>query len=316
VAKENSSDHDYLLGLGETMTAQSVLVVGGDSVIGSSLFHRLTQTGFHATATTRRHIGIRKDSIYLDLGVPASFENILGYHYDYAVLCGAVTSLKTCEENPQQTRCINVDGTIALADLLTQEGSRLIFVSSNMVFDGKKPFAKASDTINPITEYGRQKALVEEYLLRSFAKAAVIRFGKVISPDFPLFVDWIAKLRAGEKIYPHANKKLAPITLSLATEILCWLIGTKMTGLFQFTASYDITYAMAAQRFAQLTRSDPFLIETLGQPCTDSVTEQSTLLSPFTTLEVSHDLSRSFYAPSPHEVVEYVLSCSTSETLR
>jgi dTDP-4-dehydrorhamnose reductase len=298
------------------MALQTVLVVGGDSVIGSALSQRLNHHGFLVTTSTRRRQKeTRHNSVYLDLGQPASFDNINGHHYDSVVFCAAVAALKSCEENPQQTRRINVDGTIALADLLVQEGSHLVFISTNMVFDGKKPFARASDARNPITEYGRQKASVEEHLLLPFAKAAVIRFGKIVSPDFSLFADWIAKLRTGEKIYPYANKNMAPISLSLATEILCWLIISKKLGLYQFTASCDMTYEEAALRLAQLSCSDPLLIESVTPPSINTYQGRSFFDPSFTTLEMSADFSPFFNPPLPYDVLEYAFSSSFSELL-
>ena len=284
---------------------QHVLIVGGDGVIGSALNKCLLAEGYQVTCSTRRHGDHCGTSVYLDLQEPASFATIKNRHFDAAVICGAITSIQECEQNPAQTRQVNVDGTLAIADLLAESGSHLLFLSTNLVFDGGKPTTQASETRNPLTEYGRQKASVEEALLAASHKAAIIRLGKVLPRNFPLFKDWLERLRSGKCIYPHANRTMAPISLALATDILSWLISQKRQGIFQATASHDITYADAAFRLANLSNSDSSLIKPINAPLLQATKEIQPRPASYNALEFSPEFIPSFSHPTPDEALEY-----------
>lgn len=291
---------------GSAFTSRHVLIVGGDSLIGSSLNKRLLAEGYQVTCTTRRHRDCGNSSVYLDLQNPDSFASIKSQRFDTAVLCGAVTSIQKCEDNPEQTRKINVNGTVTLADFLSGAGTHLVFLSTNMVFDGSKPYAKAYDSRTPLTEYGRQKAAVEDALHVAKLSSAIVRLGKVLSSDLPLFCEWLKNLRAGHRIHPHRNRFMAPISLAYATDILSLIIGKKMKGVFHATASSDITYVDAAYRLAMLARCNPALIQPVNAPLLYDCRGACLPLFTHTTLEFSSELLPFFSAPSPEIALRYV----------
>ena len=147
------------------MSSKKVLIVGVDSIIGSALEKALISDGYCVTGSTRRLSPLTYNRIYLDLGDP-SYINLSNISFDIAVICGAITSLGICEDYSSTSRKINVDGTVKLGNLIKQSGA-FNFLSTNLVFDGTKPHYLADDPPNPLTEYGKQKAEVENlfYLL-------------------------------------------------------------------------------------------------------------------------------------------------------
>lgn len=286
---------------------QHVLIVGGDGTIGSALNKRLLAEGFQVTCSTRRPGVYGDTSLFLDLQDPDSFLPIKDRRFDAAVLCGAITSIQKCEENPERTRQVNVDATLALADLLAEAGSHLVFLSTNMVFDGIKPNAQSSDARNPLTEYGRQKAAAEVALLEGNSKASIIRLGKVLHPNFPLFKEWLQRMRSGNCIHPHANRTMAPISLAFATDILVWLIAQKTHGIFQATASHDITYADAAFKLANLSQSDSSLIQPIKAPLLHTMKGIQPPPLTYSYLKFSPELKPFFSVPTPDQALYYAL---------
>ena len=285
-----------------------MLIVGGDSSIGSALNNRLLSEGYNVTSSSRRRGDYNYKSLYLDLQDRSSFLSLKHLHFDAVVLCGGITSIQECEKNPVLSRQVNVDGTLALANLLADSGCHLLFLSTNMVFDGSKPKAQPFDIKNPITEYGRQKAEVEDALLMRFPTAVIIRFGKVLRPNFPLFIEWVESLRSGKYIHPYANRAIAPISLALAVEILSWLIAKKAQGVFQATAEYEITYAEAAFTIAQLSQGDISLIKPIKAPISHVTQSISTHSFTHSSLAFSAELLSDFNAPMPAQALQYALS--------
>jgi dTDP-4-dehydrorhamnose reductase len=286
---------------------QHVLIVGGDSTIGSALSRRLLAEGYQVTCSTRRPGNHGVCSVYLDLHEPATFLSLQNRRFDTAVLCGAAASIRQCEESPEQTRLINVDGTLAVAGLLRDSGSHLVFLSTNMVFDGSKPYARASDVRSPVTEYGRQKALVEEALLAPRHQASVVRLGKVIPAGFSLFNEWLERLRTGQRIHPYYNCSMAPVSLKFVTDILLWVVSRKYLGVLQATASCDITYADAAHKLAQFVQADSSLIEPVKAPLCYNRIGTQTQIPAYTSLEFSPEFMHIFSAPSPEEALRYAI---------
>src|SRR4029077_13292605 len=81
-----------------------------------------------------------------------------------AVFCAAMTNLEQCRRDPAESRRINVVQTLHLARRLAEQNCFVVFISTNLVFDGAKPFRRQDDPTCPRTEYGRQKAEVEAAL--------------------------------------------------------------------------------------------------------------------------------------------------------
>lgn len=284
-----------------------VLIVGGESTIGAALATRLLAEGYQVTCTTRRRATNGAHSLYLDLHKPDSFSSLLHCDYDTAVICGAITSIQQCEQSPELTRQVNVDGILAVANLLRHSRSHVVFLSTNMVFDGSKSHFRSSDIRCPNTEYGRQKSMVEEALLTSKQQACILRLGKVIPSGFPLFNKWLRSLKSGLPIHPYNDSKIAPVSLELASSILLWVISSKHLGILQATASHDITYANAAFRLAHLVRADPGLIQPINASLFNSGVGIRASNPGYTSLEFSQELKPTFAAPSPHEAVSYAI---------
>ena len=144
-----------------------VFIVGGDSLIGSALASYLSRTGHKVIASTRHKDISAKNRIYLDLKESSDRWALPGKQ-DTAVLCAGITDVADCERKPEETARVNVEATCILADKLVKAGTRIIFLSSNQVFDGTSPYPSPMDSISPITEYGIQKAETERRLLSLF----------------------------------------------------------------------------------------------------------------------------------------------------
>ena len=96
-----------------------------------------------------------------------------------AVLLGAgETSLARCRAEPAATHRVNVDAVASLSERLGRRGTFMVFLSTNLVFDGSRPFARATDRRSPLTEYGRQKAEAEAVIRLQGEGAAVLRLSK------------------------------------------------------------------------------------------------------------------------------------------
>ena len=239
----------------------AVLIVGSDGTIGRSLVRALQTAGNTVLQTTRHRDLMNEQRIFLDLSEDSSKWTLPSVPISTAIICAAVTSQEKCRLEPDYSRRVNVEGTIALSRRFVDSGIFVIFLSTNLVFDGKKPFAKANDPVNPQSEYGRQKAEAEVQLLKLGDMVSVVRISKVMSPDMPLFQGWIRDLKAGKEIHPFSDMVMSPIPLSFAVNVLLKVTETQIPGIIQVSAEKDISYAEAALNFAQKLGLDEKLIK-------------------------------------------------------
>ena len=227
-----------------------VLIIGGDSLIGSALFSYLSRTAKKVISTTRRKKISDQSRIYLDLKESPD-RWVLPEKSDTAVICAGRTGVNACEKEPVKPSRVNVDATCTLAEHLIKKGTHVIFLSSNQVFDGSSLFPSPEDSISPITEYGKQKAETERRLLSRYPESvAVLRLTKVIGDKVPLFDQWIDTLKTGDKVSPFSDMYMAPIPLSSVVSAISLCLDRRLTGIHHFSANQDISYAEAAYEAA------------------------------------------------------------------
>ena len=223
-----------------------ILIVGSDSLIGKGLIKHLNCNGECIIGTTRRREAVNKSNIYLDLS-----EDLTGWNCPFsrgvAVICAGVTSLDECKRDPQSSKRVNVDGISALVKSLTAKGTFVIFLSTNLVFDGSVPCRLPDEPVSPKTKSVQQKAEIERQLCQLGDLVTIVRFTKILGAKIPLFTAWSEALINGKTIHPFSDMFMAPLPLSYAISVLRLLIDTRLPGIFQVSASQDIPYADAAR---------------------------------------------------------------------
>lgn len=235
-----------------------ICVVGADSLIGSALCERLNRSGQPVLKTSRRPQ--EPETLFLDLRQDVSaFEVPQGV--SLAFFCAAVNSLEECRREPLATAQVNVTNTVALASRLCRQGARIIFLSTNLVFDGTTPFTAADTVPAPRTQHGRQKAEAEQQLSALADAVCIIRLTKIIGPQMRLLQQWIAALDDEQVIHPLSDKVFSPLSLSFAVDLFARVIDHSPTGILQVSADRDVTYAQLAHRLAERMGVDSSLVQ-------------------------------------------------------
>jgi dTDP-4-dehydrorhamnose reductase len=225
---------------------QTALVVGGDSRIGRALARALAEDGHAVIATTRRRNGCA-----LDLAEVARTGAADLPACDVAFVCAAVSSYAACRSDERTARAVNVDAPAAIARALRARGAHLVFLSTNAVFDGEKPFRRADEQPNGATAYGRSKADAEALVRAIDPDAAVLRLTRVFSPGEPLLAGWMERLRAGGEVDAFADMVAAPVALGHAVSALCAIARDRARGILQLSARSELSYLEIARYIAE-----------------------------------------------------------------
>jgi dTDP-4-dehydrorhamnose reductase len=116
---------------------------------------------------------------------------------EWIVLAAAYTDVDGCESNSDLAFAVNRDGAVNVAIAAKRVGARLVFLSSDYVFDGKKttPY-EIDDARNPQSVYGRTKAEAEIKLLEWMPDCCIVRTSWLFGAGGKCFPDTILKLAA------------------------------------------------------------------------------------------------------------------------
>jgi dTDP-4-dehydrorhamnose reductase len=161
----------------------------------------LGATGLLGKALTREWTGdevVGLGSRDVDIRDAARLKEIVENHRpDWIVLAAAYTDVDGCESKPDLAFAVNRDGARNVANAAGGTGAKLLFLSTDYVFDGKKnsPY-ETDDPRNPQSVYGRSKAEAEVELLSILPGCCIVRTSWLFGIGGKCFPDTILKLAA------------------------------------------------------------------------------------------------------------------------
>ena len=105
-------------------------------------------------------------------------DSVKGFAPDIIIHTGAIAVTQYCNEHPDVAHKINVEGSVNVARAAADAGSRMVFLSSEQVFNGSTaggPF-REEDAPVPDTVYGENKAEAERLLRSITDRLWIVRF--------------------------------------------------------------------------------------------------------------------------------------------
>ncbi len=163
---------------------------------------------------------------------------------EWVVLAAAYTDVDGCERNPELAFAVNRDGAVNVATAAKEVGARLLFLSSDYVFDGKKatPY-EVRDARNPQSVYGRTKAEAELKLLELVPECCIVRTSWLFGTGGKCFPDTILKLAASRPALDVVNDQRGCPTyaIDLARAII-QLCRNSANGIVHGTNAGDCTW--------------------------------------------------------------------------
>lgn len=163
---------------------------------------------------------------------------------DWIVLAAAYTDVDGCESNQDLAFAVNRDGAVNVAHAAKEAGARLLFLSSDYVFDGRKtsPY-ETDDRRNPQSVYGRSKAEAELRLLDAMPGCCIARTSWLFGTGGKCFPDSILKLAATRPALDVVNdQRGCPTYAADLAEAIIQLCRANASGIVHATNSGDCTW--------------------------------------------------------------------------
>ena len=179
--------------------------------------------------------GILVDIEEFDITDAGQMESFLSANkIDTIVHCAAFTFVPKAEQNPDKLIDINIIGTANVVSLCIKYGIRLIYISTDYVFDGKKGMYKEDDPVFPVNKYAWSK-LGGECAVRLYDNSLIIRttFGPDVFPYEAAFTDqWTSRESVtvmSKKIADLINKDVKGV----------FHVGGKRKTVFEYAKALD-----------------------------------------------------------------------------
>ncbi|MFZ3147629.1 MAG: dTDP-4-dehydrorhamnose reductase [Methanothrix sp.] len=234
-------------------------------VIGSGLLGRtvaLACRNSYATALTYNTNPLKIDGCETyQMDMTARVDLIRSLKPQYIVLTAAMTNVDGCETDRPGAWNANAVGPKNVALAARDIGAKLIYVSTDYVFDGERGMYHEDDPTSPIDYYGDSKLAGESFVQEILEYYAIVRTSVLYgwNPVRLNFVTWaVQELKSGNKINivndqynsPTLSSNLAEMILSLKDE----------TGIFHTAGSERINRYDFSIKIAKAFRLDESLV--------------------------------------------------------
>jgi dTDP-4-dehydrorhamnose reductase len=244
-----------------------ILVTGASGRLGSALIDHLIEDGRHDvfawSRTTCGNLGeVALRSV--DLCDPrAVAEALAEANPDAVIHAGAISAADAVGRDPAQGRAVNAEGTRRLAEWAGSHHRRLVFTSTDLVFDGSRSWYREDDAARPVLAYGRTKYEAEAHVL-AIREGLVARLSLLFGPTpsgRPSFFDVaIDALRRGEPRAFFEDEFRTPLDYRTAAAILVQLVESDAIGIVHVGGRERLSRFELMRRAAVVAGIDPGLV--------------------------------------------------------
>jgi dTDP-4-dehydrorhamnose reductase len=243
-----------------------IVLTGASGQLGAYLLDQLVAGPHEVIAWSGSSTGSRAGVRFrpVDLGdEQAVAAALLESNPDLVIHCAAMSSADAVHRDPGRARAINVSGTQLLAEWAGRRDRRIVFTSTDLVFDGSKSWYREDDPAVPILEYGRTKRAAEPFVLavpRGLVARISLLYGPACSQRQGFFDRAMAGLRAGEPRSFFADEWRTPLDYFTAARILIGLGLSELAGIIHLGGPERLSRFDLMRRAAIPLGIDPSLI--------------------------------------------------------
>ena len=255
--------------LSQVETPLRVLITGGTGLLGVAL-QKTAPSGVQGFTTyfpehslpTPLLFPTRVANVVERKAMQSVFEEV---QPDVVIHTAAIGSVDYAEKNQEATRQVNFGGTEVVVELCRTFNSRLIYISSNAVFDGLDPLYSESALVHPINYYGRLKVEAENLIQSSALSSAIVR--PILMYGWPYAGErdnpvswWLRSLREGKPIKVVDNVFSKPLPAWFCAEVIWKIIQKDLTGIYHAAGRDHVSLYQFAVTTAQVFNLDTALI--------------------------------------------------------
>ena len=218
------------------------------------------QLGCDLQRTLASHELILMDLPTFDLTKSSCEEKIASARPDLVIHAAAYTDVDGAEQQPDLAMAVNAQGTEWVARGATRANARLIYISTDYVFDGLKrtPYLE-SDLANPLNQYGKSKLEGERRSLAHCRNTLVVRTSWLYGSHGKNFVKTMMRLAVEQaELRVVADQRGCPTNSADLAQSFTKMLRLDIQGIVHATGTGDCTwYELASAIVSAMGRQTP-----------------------------------------------------------
>jgi dTDP-4-dehydrorhamnose reductase len=245
------------------------------------------QLGCDLQRTLASHELILMDFPTFDLTKSSCEEQVASAQPDLVIHAAAYTDVDGAEHQPDLAMAVNAQGTECVARGTTRAKARLIYISTDYVFDGlkKTPYLE-NDLANPLNQYGKSKLEGERRALDLCPNSLVVRTSWLYGAHGKNFVKTMMRLAVEQpELRVVADQRGCPTNAADLAQALAQMLRVNIRGIVHATGTGDCTWYELASAIV-------------------SATGRETPVHPITTAEAGRRAARPSYSVLANSVLK------------
>lgn len=223
-----------------------ILVTGVKGQLGFDVVNELEKRGHTA-------IGVDVDEMDIT-DAEAVEKEMKADNLDAVIHCAAYTAVDAAEDNRETCMRVNADGTRNIARVCKELGLKMVYISTDYVFDGKgeRPW-EPDDARSPLNVYGESKYQGELAVEECLDKYFIVRIAWVFGVNGKNFIKTMLKLAENHKEINVVNDQTGSPTYTYDLAVLLVdMVETEKYGRYHATNEGLCTwYEFAKEIFRQ-----------------------------------------------------------------
>ena len=232
-------------------------ITGASGMLGSALIAHLSKS-YRVFATSRGR-GVEGKNITWDCfnltDIILLTEWLETIRPDVVIHCAAITNVDLCEDNVKLATRLHIETTEVMANFLDSYGGRLIYISTDSVFDGEKKGAYSeSDLVSPLNVYAKTKFMGERSVL-SMNNGLVLRTNIIgwTQEGKTSFVEWVVnRLNDNMPLNLFYDVYFSPLTIYELSFIIEKIIEKPILGLYHCGSRDNISKYDFGKKMAKI----------------------------------------------------------------
>ena len=179
------------------------------------------------------------------------------------MLTAGITDVDLCELKPKLAEEVNIKGSLNLIKRTNDCGAKLVFLSTDYIFDGESGPYKEDDKPAPLNVYGRTKLESENIIRSTLTDYLIIRTAQLygIDPQNKNFaVKIIRNMQNNKKVYAAGDLYCTPTYAGTLSHGIIELLEKDKKGVFNIAGTDFINRYEYVDKIADIFRLDKDLI--------------------------------------------------------
>ncbi len=261
-----------IIGTGNNL--KKVLVIGANGFLGSTLFEfrdseYLSNQNLQLVAADLVNSNLPSEVPFHMIDITnfdQTYKNISKLCPDIIILTAAMTNVDQCEVNRNLAKKINVIGTQNVVKVCKKIKSKLVFISTDFIFDGMKKREycyNEMDIPHPLSYYAKTKFKAELLIYSSGIEYLICRTAVLYgwNKNKLNFITWVLnKLKQNKSISITTNQISSPTFVLNLAQVLMLLIEKSAKGIYHTAGDCALNRYEIALKCAEIFEFNKNLI--------------------------------------------------------